>query len=86
MHEKKDYEKERRPERVKQHRASAGFDELAQTGKIPIDGRCACRIARGRRIPGKPTARRGEADLQTTQRAGPIWRAARHQARYQPQP
>src|SRR6266403_4784241 len=45
MHEKKDYEKERRPERIKQHRASAGFDELAQNGKIPINVRCACWIA-----------------------------------------
>ncbi|HWZ08496.1 MAG TPA: hypothetical protein VNY53_16450, partial [Bradyrhizobium sp.] len=45
MYEKKDYEKERRPERIKQHRASAGFDKLTQNGKIPIDVQCACRIA-----------------------------------------
>ena len=61
MYEKKDYEKERRPERVKQHRASAGFDKLTQNGKIPIDVRCACRIAAEGVFAAKPTARSGRS-------------------------
>ncbi len=45
MDEKKDNEKKRSPERVKQHRACAGFDELTQDAKVAMDGRCAPGIA-----------------------------------------
>ena len=40
MHEKKDAEEERRPERVKQRRAGAGLSELTQGREIAIRFRC----------------------------------------------
>src|SRR5438477_416390 len=41
MHEEKNAEEERRPEHVKQHRASPGLSELTECRKIAVCLRCA---------------------------------------------